>query len=114
MRNVKMVSHPENTTVHKLLDARSHKGCIVAGSNPVLTTLIKLVYEKPLRWDALIRKEVRWLNGKARPFKSEYVGSIPVLTTRFGSSPNSMSNTMRSRVIPCMELLIGKRSIRFD
>jgi hypothetical protein len=25
-----------------------------------------------------------------------------------------MSNTMRSRVIPCMELLIGKRSIRFD
>jgi hypothetical protein len=38
MRNVKMVSHPENATVHKLLDARSHKGCIVAGSNPVLTT----------------------------------------------------------------------------
>jgi len=35
---VKMVSHPENATVHKLLDARSHKGCIVAGSNPVLTT----------------------------------------------------------------------------
>ena len=38
MRNVKMVSHPKNTTVHKLLDARSYKGCIVAGSNPVLTT----------------------------------------------------------------------------
>ena len=38
MRNVKMVSHPENATVHKLLDARSHKGCIVAGSSPVLTT----------------------------------------------------------------------------
>ena len=55
MRNVKMVSHPENATVHKLLDARSHKGCIVAGSNPVLTTLIKLVYEQPMRWDALIR-----------------------------------------------------------
>ena len=40
MRNVKMVSHPENATVHKLLDARSHKGCIVAGSSPVLTTNI--------------------------------------------------------------------------
>ena len=40
MRNVKMVSHPKNTTVHKLLDARSHKGCIVAGSNPALTTLL--------------------------------------------------------------------------
>ncbi len=38
MRNVKMVSHPENATVHKLLDARSHKGRIVAGSSPVLTT----------------------------------------------------------------------------
>ena len=38
MRNVKMVSHPENATVHKHLDARSHKGCIVAGSSPVLTT----------------------------------------------------------------------------
>jgi hypothetical protein len=38
MRNVKKVSHPKNTTVHKLLDARSYKGCIVAGSNPVLTT----------------------------------------------------------------------------
>jgi hypothetical protein len=25
-----------------------------------------------------------------------------------------MSNMMRSKVIPCMELLIGKRSIRFD
>jgi hypothetical protein len=25
-----------------------------------------------------------------------------------------MSNTMRSKVIPCMELLIGKRSIWFD
>ena len=37
-----MVSHPENATVHKLLDARSHKGCIVAGSSPVLTTKIKL------------------------------------------------------------------------
>jgi len=55
MRNVKTVSHPKNATVHKLLDARSHKGCIVAGSNPVLTTLIKLVYEQPMRWDALIR-----------------------------------------------------------
>ena len=43
-----------------------------------------------------------------------YTGSIPVLTTRFGSLPNSMSNTMRSKVIPCMELLIGKRSIWFD
>jgi len=38
MRNVKTVSHPENATVHKLLDTRSHKGCIVAGSSPVLTT----------------------------------------------------------------------------
>jgi len=38
IRNVKTVSHPENTTVHKHLDARSHKGCIVIGSNPVLTT----------------------------------------------------------------------------
>jgi hypothetical protein len=36
-----MVSHPENATVHKLLDARSHKGCIVAGSSPVLTTKMK-------------------------------------------------------------------------
>ena len=36
------------------------------------------------------------------------------LCTRPGSSPGSMSNTMRSKVIPCMELLIGKRSIRFD
>ena len=85
MRNVKMVSHPENATVHKLLDARSHKGCIVVGSNPILTTLLKLVYEQPMRWDALIRTEVRWLNGKARPFKSEYVGSIPVLTTKIKS-----------------------------
>ena len=41
MRNVKMVSHPENATVHKLLDARSHKGCIVAGSSPVLTSMSK-------------------------------------------------------------------------
>ena len=41
MRNVKTVSHPENATVHKLLDARSHKGCIVAGSSPVLTTKMK-------------------------------------------------------------------------
>ena len=71
MRNVKMVSHPKNTTVHKHLDARSHKGCIVVGSNPILTT-------------------------------------------RFGSSPNSMSNTMRNEVIPHMELLIEKGSIRFD
>jgi len=71
MRNVKMVSHPENATVHKHLDARSHKGCIVAGSNPVLTT-------------------------------------------RFGSSPNSMSNTMRNGVIPHMGLLIEKGYIRFD
>jgi hypothetical protein len=39
-----MVSHPENATVHKLLDARSHKGCIVAGSSPVLTTKIKIMY----------------------------------------------------------------------
>jgi hypothetical protein len=38
IRNVKTVSHPENTTVHKHLDARSYKGCIVIGSNPVLTT----------------------------------------------------------------------------
>ena len=30
-----------------------------AGSNPILTTLIKLVYEQPLRWDALIRMEVK-------------------------------------------------------
>ncbi len=44
IRNVKMVSHPENTTVHKHLDARSHKGCIVTGSNPVLTTTRKLKY----------------------------------------------------------------------
>ena len=43
MRNVKMVSHPENATVHKLLDARSHKGCIVAGSSPVLTTKLKVM-----------------------------------------------------------------------
>lgn len=34
----------------------------LAGSNPVLTTLIKLVYEQPLRWDALIITEVRWRN----------------------------------------------------
>ena len=63
MRNVKMVSHPENTTVHKLLDARSHKGCIVAGSSPVLTTLIKLVYEQPMRWDALIRNGSQVMEG---------------------------------------------------
>ena len=31
-----------------------------------------------------------------------------------GSSPNSMSNTMRSKMITYMELLIGKRSIWFD
>ena len=42
------------------------------------------------------------------------VGSNPTLTSRFGSSPNSMSNTMRNGVIPHMELLIDKRSIRFD
>ena len=35
-----------------------------------------------------------------------FTGSNPVLTTRFGSSPNSMPNTMRSEVIPHMELLI--------
>jgi len=63
MRNVKMVSHPENATVHKLLDARSHKGCIVAGSNPVLTTLLKLVYEHPMRWDALIRNGSQVMEG---------------------------------------------------
>jgi hypothetical protein len=50
IRNVKTVSHPENTTVHKHLDARSHKGCIVIGSNPVLTTKIKnKCYELPKR-----------------------------------------------------------------
>ena len=35
------------------------------GSNPVLTTLIKLVYEQPMRWDALIRNEsqvAEWLD----------------------------------------------------
>ena len=37
MRNEKMVSHPKNTTVHKLLDARSYKGCIVTSSSLVLT-----------------------------------------------------------------------------
>ena len=35
IRNVKKVSHPENTTVHNHLDAKSCKGCIVAGSNPM-------------------------------------------------------------------------------
>ena len=35
---------------------------IHTGSNPVLTTLIKLVYEQPLRWGALIITEVRWRN----------------------------------------------------
>ena len=49
MRNVKMVSHPENATVHKLLDARSHKGCIVAGSNPVLTTKNKSMKNENLK-----------------------------------------------------------------
>jgi hypothetical protein len=63
MRNVKTASHPENATVHKLLDARSHKGCIVAGSSPVLTTLIKLVYEQPMRWDALIRNGSQVMEG---------------------------------------------------
>jgi hypothetical protein len=63
MRNVKMVSHPENATVHKLLDSRSHKGCIVTGSSPVLTTLIKLVYEQPMRWDALIRNGSQVMEG---------------------------------------------------
>lgn len=29
------------------------------GSNPVRTTLIKLVYEQPLRCDALVRMEVK-------------------------------------------------------
>ena len=32
---------------------------VVVGSNPTGTTLIKLVYEQPLRWDALVRMEVR-------------------------------------------------------
>jgi hypothetical protein len=45
------------------LDARSHKGCIVAGSSPVLTTLIKLVYEQPMRWDALIRNGSQVMEG---------------------------------------------------
>ena len=37
MRNEKRVSHPKNTTVHKHLDARSYKGCIVTSSSLVLT-----------------------------------------------------------------------------
>jgi hypothetical protein len=44
-----MVSHPENATVHKLLDARSHKGCIVAGSSPVLTTKNKSMKNENLK-----------------------------------------------------------------
>ena len=38
----------------------------IAGSSPVLTTLIKLVYEQSLRWDALVRTEVRWRMGRRR------------------------------------------------
>ena len=81
MRNVKMVSHPENTTVHKLLDARSHKGCIVAGSSPVLTTLIKLVYEQPLRWDALIRngsQVAEWRDAKLKAVRMEWEGGYDI------------------------------------
>ncbi len=43
MCNVKMVSHPKNATVHKHLDARSYKGCIVIGSSPVLTSKIYIM-----------------------------------------------------------------------
>ena len=43
-----------------------------------------------------------------------FTGSNPVLTTRFGSSPNSMPNTMRSEVILHMGFLIEKGSIWFD
>ena len=44
---------------------------LVTGSSPVLTTLIKLVYEQPLRWDALIRNgsqvaELERRNGKCQ------------------------------------------------
>ena len=43
-----------------------------------------------------------------------FTGSNPVLTTRFGSSPNSMPNTMRNEVILHMGFLIEKGSIWFD
>jgi len=39
-------------------------------------------------------------------------GSAP--TKRFGSSPNSMPNTMRNELIAHIGLLIGKGSIRLD
>ena len=45
---MKKVAHPENATVHNHLDARSHKGCIVAGSNPVLITKLKNMKNKNL------------------------------------------------------------------
>ena len=41
-------------------------GCIVVGSSPTLTTLLKLVYEQPLRCNAFIRMEVRWRNGRRK------------------------------------------------
>ena len=42
------------------------------------------------------------------------MGLNPILTTRFGSSPNNVPNMMRNELIAHMGLLIGKSSIRFD
>ena len=68
-----MVSHPENTTVHKLLGARSHKGCIVAGSNPALATqllhnqflFLPCGYERTagfLNKGTILAKEISYIN----------------------------------------------------
>ena len=38
---------------------------------------------------------VRWLSGKARPFKSEYTGSIPVLTTKMSFLTSGISEKLK-------------------
>ena len=63
----------------------------------------------------LVRRTIRGFSAYRRGIQNEKrTGSNPVLTTRFGSSPNSMPNTMRNELITHMGLMIGEGSIRFD
>ena len=63
----------------------------------------------------MVNASEEWCGFESQVIKSvTNTGSNPVLTTRFGSSPNSMPNMMRNEVIPHMGLLIDKGSIRFD
>ncbi len=94
--NINSSTHTANVGLNKIQFRAIH--CVGAGSR-MLESVVSQV--------GVMRDGPRVLYGRLS-------GSSPALTTRFGSLPNSMSNTMRSKVIPCMELLIGKRSIRFD